>query len=78
LEARDVKRTKASPTTVRGIGEDRFTANKYIIIQINFIGKTPSRELATAISKREVLLMPNLKTNMLLGVDSMTHEKFDM
>lgn len=71
-------RTKASPTTVRGIGDDRFTANKYVIMQMNFIGKTPTGELAAAIFERKVLLVPNLKTNMLLGVDCMTPEKFDI
>lgn len=47
-------------------------------MQINLIGNLLNGERAVAIFEREVLLVQNLKPNMLMGVDCLVPEKFDI
>lgn len=54
------------------------TADKYVIMQKNLIGNLSNGERAVAIFEREVLLVQNLKPNMLMGVDCLVPEKFDI
>ncbi|EAQ91761.1 hypothetical protein CHGG_03696 [Chaetomium globosum CBS 148.51] len=73
-----VIRHRASPLMVRGIGKGVHNTLDYAIIDLNFYGTLPSGSTAIASFTREVTIVDDLRANMLLGMDCMTPEKFDI
>ncbi|KAF7561559.1 hypothetical protein G7046_g2573 [Stylonectria norvegica] len=71
-------RQKATPLLVRGIGSNKHSTDKYVIMDMNFVGTTLDGKPAIATFMREVMLVGELRANMLLGMDAMAPEKFDI
>lgn len=72
-------RTRVTPVTVRGIGEGRHKLSKYIILPIYFRGyNVKDNTLAYASFDRKVTIVDDLKVNILLGIDYLGPEKFDI
>ena len=71
-------RTMASPITVRGIGTDRHSTDRYAIVPINLTGKDRKGNPAIARFRREVHLVEELKANFLVGTDILGPEQISI
>ncbi|KAK1975529.1 hypothetical protein LZ30DRAFT_786203 [Colletotrichum cereale] len=64
---------------MRGVGNNKHSTNEYVITTLLFRGSdTRSEEPQFAKIQREVSVVDNLPANMLLGMDCMGPEKFDI
>ena len=61
-------RQMATPLTVRGLGISQHQSSDYAIVPMYFVGVKDDNS-AKALIRREVHLVDNLKTNMLIGND---------
>lgn len=66
----------ATPITVRGIGTNKHATNRYAIVPISITGTGPGGTSAVTRFRREVHLVQDLKTNILLGSDVLCPECF--
>lgn len=70
-------RHRAQPLTVRGIGDDFHQTSDYVVMPLYFKGTADGRS-AYAFFEREVSLVSGLQANMLIGMDILGAEQFDI
>ncbi|KAG5967810.1 hypothetical protein E4U58_002109 [Claviceps cyperi] len=68
-------RTRASPIQVRGIGAEKHSTDKYVLLPMNFVGNTPDGKPAIASFTREVSLEELLNARLLMGTDCIVPEQ---
>ncbi|POS75391.1 hypothetical protein DHEL01_v206213 [Diaporthe helianthi] len=72
-------RKRASPLRLRGLGTKIHESYDYVLMPLHFLGEHIDRGTpAIASFTREVSIVDNLNANMLLGMDSMGPEGFDI
>lgn len=71
-------RTMATPITVRGLGANRHSTDKYAITPLYFLGENADGASSRALITREIHLVDNLKANMLIGNDILGPEAIDI
>lgn len=72
-------RKRAVPITVKGIGDTTHSTADYVIMDLHFRGTQLSSNLpAIATIQREISLVDNLAANMLVGMDCLGPEQFDI
>ena len=77
--AKDVSiRIIITSVIVRGLGAHKYNTNKYVLVTIYFLGKNFSGKLVRTNFRREVYLIDNFKTNMLLKIDIIKFEQIDV
>ena len=70
-------RTMASPISVRGIGSNHHSTNKYVLLEIYLPGTRNGKDVRAKIT-REAHLVDGLKAKMLLGTDIIGPKKIDI
>ena len=70
-------RQRAQPLTVRGIGDDFHQTADYVVMPLYFKG-TKDGKPAYAFFEREIALVSGLQANMLIGMDILGPEQFDI
>ena len=70
-------RTMSSPITVRGIGSSKHLTAEYVVTPILFTGERDGKPMEARFM-REAHIVQGLKAKMLLGIDVMGPEKFEM
>jgi len=71
-------RKRSQPLTVRGIGNDYHQTSDYVVMPMYFKGTSAQGKPAYAFFEREVALVSGLQANMLLGMDILGPELFDI
>jgi len=70
-------RTRATPLVIKGIADQQHTTSEYIVVQFFFKGV---RDGATVLAGfvREITLVEGLQANLLVGMDILDSENFDI
>ena len=67
--------------TVKGIGDGKYITSDYVILLIFFKGRllnsTTTKPILAGFT-REVIVINDLKANLLLGIDYLVLKKFDI
>ena len=67
--------------TVKGIKDGKYTTSDYIILLIFFKGKLPNSIIIKSVLAgftREITIVNDFKANLLLGIDYLIPEKFNI
>ena len=63
------------PVTLRGIGANRHTTDKWTVLSLFIKGQTPNRRDVFIKFTKEFYIVDNLKANLLIGMDIIGPEK---
>ena len=68
----------ASPISVQGIGSNKHSTNKYVILLIYLAGKNDNEDTVDALITREAHIVDGLKVKMLIRMNIMRLKQMDI